>query len=77
MFASPGFGGAGGQMFEWNGSALTDVANPPNGPGDSSYYGHLLMLPTGQIMFTDFSNDVELFNSAGQHVHRLDSDTDC
>ena len=52
-------------MFEWNGSSLTDAPNPPNGSGDSSYYGHLLMLPTGQIMFTDFSNDVELFNSAG------------
>ena len=23
------------------------------------------MLPTGQILFTDFSNDVELFTSAG------------
>ena len=65
MFASPGFGDTGGQMFEWNGSSLTDAPNPPNGSGDSSYYGHLLMLPTGQIMFTDFSNDVELFNSAG------------
>jgi len=64
-FASPGFGDTGGQMFEWNGSTLTAVANPPNGSGDSSYYGHLLMLPTGQIMFTDFSTDVELWNSAG------------
>ena len=65
LFASPGFGGPGGQMFEWNGSTLSTVANPPNGPGDSSYYGHMLMLPSGQIMFTDFSNDVELWNSAG------------
>ncbi len=65
VFASPGFGGIGGQMFEWNGNALSTLPNPPNGPTDSSYYGHLLMLPTGQIMFTDFSNDVELFTSAG------------
>jgi hypothetical protein len=65
MFASPGVFGTGGQMFEWNGSTLTELPNPPNGPSDSSYYGHLLMLPTGQVMFTDFSNDVELFNSAG------------
>jgi hypothetical protein len=65
VFASPGFGGVGGQMFEWNGNALSMLPNPPNGPTDSSYYGHFLMLPTGQIMFTDFSNDVELFNSAG------------
>jgi len=65
MFASPGIYNTGGQMFEWNGSTLTEVANPPNGSGDSSYYGHMLMLPSGQIMFTDFSNDVELWNSAG------------
>jgi len=65
MFASPGVFQAGGQMFEWNGSTLSEVPNPPNGSGDSSWYGHMLMLPTGQIMFTDFSNDIELFNSAG------------
>jgi hypothetical protein len=65
MFASPEVFNTGGQMFEWNGSTLTEAPNPPNGSGDSSYYGHLLMLPTGQIMFTDFSNDVELFTSAG------------
>ena len=65
MFASPGFGDTGGQMFEWNGSSISTLPNPPNGSGDSSYYGHMLMLPSGQVMFTDFSNDVELFNSAG------------
>jgi len=65
IFASQGVFGSGGQMFEWNGSTLSQTVNPPNGSGDSSYYGHMLMLPTGQIMFTDFSNDVELFNSAG------------
>ncbi len=65
MFASPGIFNTGGQMFEWNGSTITELPNPPNGPSDSSYYGHFLMLPTGQIMFTDFSNDVELFTSAG------------
>ncbi|MGA7462003.1 MAG: hypothetical protein WBW69_17365 [Candidatus Korobacteraceae bacterium] len=65
LFASPGFGGPGGQMFEWNGSTLNEIPNPPNGPSDSSYYGHFLMLPNGQVMFTDFSNDVELLTSAG------------
>ncbi|MFZ0794492.1 MAG: hypothetical protein WAM65_12005 [Candidatus Korobacteraceae bacterium] len=65
VFASPGIFNTGGQMFEWNGSTLTEVVNPPNGPSDSSYYGHFLMLPTGQIMFADLSNDIELFNSVG------------
>jgi hypothetical protein len=65
MMASPGFGGVGAVFFEWNGSTLNQISGPPNGPSDTSYYGHMMMLPTGQIMFTDFSNDVELFNSTG------------
>ena len=65
MMASPGFGDSGAEFFEWNGSTLNEVSGPPNAPLDSSYYGHMLMLPTGQILFTDFSNDVELFNSTG------------
>ena len=65
MFASDGIFGGNGQFYEWNGSSLGTIPNPPNAPNDSSYYGHLLMLPTGQLMFTDFSNDVELFNSTG------------
>jgi len=35
-------------------------------PNDSSFYGHFLELPTGQLLFTDFSNDVEVFTPAGQ-----------
>ncbi|MGB8887012.1 MAG: hypothetical protein WCC87_09840 [Candidatus Korobacteraceae bacterium] len=56
----------GSAFFEWTGAPpLNQVPGPPNAPSDSSYYGHMLMLPTGQILFTDFSNDVELFTSAG------------
>ena len=65
MMTSPGIFGTGAVFEEWNGSTLTQMPAPPNGPTDSSYYGHLLMLPSGQVLFTDFSNDVELFNSAG------------
>lgn len=66
MMTSPGVSGdPGAEFFEWNGSSLNQVANPPNAPNDASYQGHLLMLPNGQIMFTDVSNNVELFTSAG------------
>ena len=65
MMTSPGIFGTGAVFFEWDGSSLTQVSGPPAAGGDSSYYGHLLVLPTGQIMFTDFSNDVELYNSTG------------
>jgi hypothetical protein len=67
MFASDGIFGANGQFYEWNGSSLGTLPNPPNAPSDSSYYGHLLMLPNGQVLFTDFSSDVELFTSAGNN----------
>src|SRR5208282_1750480 len=33
-------------------------------PSDSSYVGHLMILPTGQIMFTDFSGTVEIYTPA-------------
>lgn len=66
MMASPGVVGAPGAVFfEWNGSTLNQVSGPPNAPNDASYQGHLLMLPNGQILFTDLSNDVELFTSSG------------
>jgi len=31
-------------------------------PADSSYYGHLMILPTGQIASADFSNQIDLYN---------------
>lgn len=65
VYASPGRRNTPGQMFEWNGSTLSIAPNPPNYLMDPSIRGHLLMLPTGQIMFTDLSSDVELFTSAG------------
>ena len=34
---------------------------------DASFVGHLLVLPTGQIMFTDFTTDVEVFTPAGTY----------
>ncbi len=39
------------------------VASNPACPQDSSYYGHMLVIPTGQIMFTDFgTSPVAVYN---------------
>ncbi|HEY2002311.1 MAG TPA: hypothetical protein VGG80_08330 [Acidobacteriaceae bacterium] len=62
MMASPSFAPP-SQFFEWNGRSLTAVANPPNAPIDLSYFGNMLVLPTGQILLTDFSNDIEIYGS--------------
>jgi hypothetical protein len=68
VFSSPSrFYPPAGQFFEWNGTSLTLVTPPPSALEDASYVGHLLVLPTGQIMFTDFSTNVEVFTSAGTY----------
>ena len=63
---SPGLFKSGCQFVEYDPAAdtLTNTANPTNCPGDSSYVGHLMMLPTGQIMITDFSGTVEIYTPA-------------
>ena len=62
MMASPGFGDPPSFFFEWDGKRLNQVPGTPNAPMDGSFYGNMLMLPTGQILLTDFSTDIELYN---------------
>ncbi len=65
LFASPGYGAPGAQFFTWDGTNLTAVAGTPNTPQDGSYYGNMLILPSGQMLFTDFSNDIEIYTPSG------------
>src|SRR6266404_3800619 len=62
---SPGVYQTGCKFFEWDGAAFNSVPGPPNASKDSSYFGHMLVLPTGQILFTDFSSDVEVYTPSG------------
>lgn len=62
MMASPAYGSPPSFFFEWDGKHLNLVPGPPNAPTDGSFYGNMLVLPTGQILLTDFSNDIELYN---------------
>jgi hypothetical protein len=64
MTAPPVFG-TGAVFFEWNGKKLTKIAGPPNAGSDGAYYGHLLELPSGQLLFSDFSTDLEVFTPKG------------
>ncbi|MGA8025614.1 MAG: hypothetical protein WB992_00600 [Bryobacteraceae bacterium] len=61
VFASPGLYLPGGKFFKYTGSSLVPEPNTPNGPGDPSYVGSMLVLPTGQIWFADGSGDVEIY----------------
>jgi hypothetical protein len=61
MMASPGIYLTPSTFLEWDGRRLTIVPGTPNAPNDSSYYGNMLVLPTGQILLTDFSDDIEIY----------------
>jgi hypothetical protein len=67
MFASPGFGAPPAAFFEWDGHSINPVPGTPNTPTDGSFFGNMLVLPTGQILFTDFSNDIEIFTPTPGH----------
>jgi hypothetical protein len=72
MFASPGFGNTPSSFFEWDGHDLEAVPGTPNAPIDGSFYGNMLVLPTGQILFTDFSDDIEIYTPAGRREENLE-----
>lgn len=61
--ASPGQ--ASTHFFEFDGSRLTEVPGPPHGPLDATDAERMLLLPTGQVLFTDTSSDVEIYTPAG------------
>lgn len=64
-YASPGIFNSPSHFFEYDGNALLEVQNIPNSAGNPSYVGNMLLLPTGQVLFTDFSNDVRIYNPDG------------
>jgi len=64
---SPGIFQTGINFYEFNGTKFHQVPGPPNSLIDSSYYGSMLVLPTGQILFTDQSSDVEIYTAKGTY----------
>ena len=61
---SPGIFNTGSKFFEWDGTTLNATSAPPNAGIDSSYVGNMVVLPTGQVLLTDFSSDVEIYTPA-------------
>ena len=64
---SPGIFGTGSKFYEWNGTTMHLTSAPPSASTDSSYIGNMVCLPTGQIMFTDFSSSVEIYTPSGTY----------
>ena len=64
--ASRGIFNTGSKFFEWNGTSYKDVTGGnTDSPNISSYWGNMLVLPTGQILYTDFG-DVWIYQHGGQ-----------
>jgi len=45
------------QFFEFDGASLYSVPNPPNSGGPPSS-GRMLLIPSGQVLFADGSNQI-------------------
>jgi hypothetical protein len=64
--ASPGIFNPGSKFFEWDGTSFSNAtAGNTDAPNLSSYYGNMLVLPTGQVLYTDFGN-VWIYNHTGK-----------
>lgn len=62
---SPGIFKKGAHFFEWDGSTLTQVPGPAPAKGEPSYIGNMLVLPTGEILWTDLSGSAYVYSSKG------------
>ncbi len=64
---SPGLFTAPDYFFEFDGSNLNQVQGSPRAMVAHSSHGSMLTLPTGQVLFTDYSTDVEIYNPSGNY----------
>ncbi|MGC1379399.1 MAG: hypothetical protein WA814_00080 [Candidatus Baltobacteraceae bacterium] len=69
--ASPGVYQAPAYFYIFNGKKFKAIANPPDAPNDSSYNIRLLMLPNGQVLETDGSNDVEIYTAGNRPDRKI------
>lgn len=63
--ASPGIYTKPSSFFEYDGTQFNAVPATKNAQYDPSYVGRMLVLPTGQIFWTDGSTDVEIYTAKG------------
>jgi Kelch motif len=52
------------QFFEFDGASLNSVPNPPNN-GGPPFVGRMLLIPSGQVLFADGSNQVYAYTPSG------------
>src|SRR6266700_41796 len=64
--ASPGCYNIDDHFFEFDGTDLREVTQPPFGPGISSFWARLLMLPTGEVLVTFDNRTAWIYTSTGR-----------
>jgi hypothetical protein len=52
-------------LYNASSNTLTQVADVPNAPNDSSYYTRMLTLANGQVLFDDGSGQMEVYTAGG------------
>ncbi|MBV9103403.1 MAG: hypothetical protein JO060_07410 [Candidatus Eremiobacteraeota bacterium] len=69
--ASPGIYQPPSSFFEFDGKHIINAATPPGAVNDSSFNWRLLILPTGEVLGTDGSNDVEVYTPRGKPLRSI------
>jgi hypothetical protein len=68
---SPGVYSTPAYFFEFNGKKFISAPATAGASGDSSYNIRLLLLPTGQVLETDSSTDVEIYTPKGKAIKSI------
>ncbi len=66
--ASPGDSRPGLRFFEFDGANLIPVPGTANAASDAVNWTSLLVLPTGQVMFVDGSNTLQIYTPSGSYT---------
>jgi hypothetical protein len=64
LLASPGVFQTRSYLYEWNGTTFIDTPRTPDCAGATSFQFAMLVLPTGEVLMTDYTSDVELYTPA-------------
>lgn len=52
-------------FYEWDGTSINPVPGPPNASNEVSFDGRMVEMPTGHILLTDGTQDVEIYYPDG------------
>jgi hypothetical protein len=63
--AGPGAYQPGVELFEFDGTRLFEVSGTPNSMSEPSYQLFFLVLPSGEVLASDGSSDVEVYTETG------------